>query len=129
MAERTLGQLRKRGIRVSYDDFGTGHASLSMLHRLPVDRVKIDRSFVRDLVESRGDKAIVRSITLIARNFDMEVIAEGVESDEQAMLLREFGCHEVQGFLYSRALPRPVFDQWLAERTAARAAAVEPCHG
>jgi diguanylate cyclase (GGDEF)-like protein len=129
VAERTLGQLRRRGIRVSYDDFGTGHASLSMLHRLPVDRVKIDRSFVRDLVESRGDKAIVRSITLIARNFDMEVIAEGVESDEQAMLLREFGCHEVQGFLYSRALPRPVFDQWLAERTAARAAAVEPCHG
>src|SRR5690606_18267223 len=79
VAERTLLQLRRRGIRVSYDDFGTGHASLSMLHRLPVDRVKIDRSFVRDLVGSRGDKAIVRSITLIARNFDMEVIAEGVE--------------------------------------------------
>ena len=133
VAEKTLLQLRKRGIRVSYDDFGTGHASLSMLHRLPVDRVKIDRSFVRDLVASRGDKAIVRSITLIAKNFDMEVIAEGVESDDQVALLREFGCHEVQGFLYSTALPRPVFDHWLAARCASPdalpARAAEPCHG
>ncbi|TYT26340.1 EAL domain-containing protein [Luteimonas viscosa] len=114
VAEKTLLQLRKRGIRVSYDDFGTGHASLSMLHRLPVDRVKIDRSFVRDLVGSRGDKAIVRSITLIAKNFDMQVIAEGVESADQVELLREFGCHEVQGFLYSRALAPQVFEHWLA---------------
>ena len=133
VAEKTLARLRQRGIRVSYDDFGTGHASLSMLHRLPVDRVKIDRSFVRDLVASRGDKAIVRSITLIAKNFDMEVIAEGVESDEQVTLLREFGCQEVQGFLYSKALPRPVFDHGRAARTASSDAqpahAVEPSHG
>ena len=120
VAERTLLQLRRRGIRVSYDDFGTGHASLSMLHRLPVDRVKIDRSFVRDLVGSRGDKAIVRSITLIARNFDMEVIAEGVETPDQAMLLREFGCHEVQGFLYSQALAQQVFQCWLQRHPQTR---------
>ena len=126
VAERTLLQLRRRGIRVSYDDFGTGHASLSMLHRLPVDRVKIDRSFVRDLVGSRGDKAIVRSITLIARNFDMEVIAEGVETPGQAALLREFGCQEVQGFLYSHALPQPVFDRWLLDRLAAPAPVPAP---
>jgi len=118
VAERTLQQLRSRGIRVSYDDFGTGHASLSMLHRLPVDRVKIDRSFVRDLVGSRGDKAIVRSITLIARNFDMEVIAEGVETVGQVALLREFGCQEVQGFLYSQALEQAVFERWLGLRLA-----------
>ncbi|MDH5828931.1 bifunctional diguanylate cyclase/phosphodiesterase [Luteimonas sp. M1R5S18] len=157
VAEKTLLQLRSRGIRVSYDDFGTGHASLSMLHRLPVDRVKIDRSFVRDLVASRGDKAIVRSITLIAKNFDMEVIAEGVESRDQVVLLREFGCHEVQGFLYSMALAPRLFERWLSDHvpqaasapaaarspadasldaadpaeaaaTAAMAAA-EPCHG
>jgi diguanylate cyclase (GGDEF)-like protein len=114
VAEKTLLQLRKRGIQVAYDDFGTGHASLSMLHRLPVDRVKIDRSFVRDLVGSRGDKAIVRSIALIAKNFDMQVIAEGVESADQVALLRGFGCQEVQGFLYSEALAPQVFDQWLA---------------
>ena len=130
VAERTLLQLRRRGIRVSYDDFGTGHASLSMLHRLPVDRVKIDRSFVRDLVGSRGDKAIVRSITLIARNFDMEVIAEGVESPDQASLLREFGCQEVQGFLYSQALAQPLFQRWLARQRDARpATALEREHG
>jgi len=132
VAERTLAQLRRRGIRVSYDDFGTGHASLSMLHRLPVDRVKIDRSFVRDLVASRGDKAIVRSITLIARNFDMEVIAEGVEHPDQALLLREFGCHQVQGFLYSQALAQRVFEQWVRARLpsieAASAPAAEPQH-
>ncbi len=120
VAERTLLQLRSRGIRVSYDDFGTGHASLSMLHRLPVDRVKIDRSFVRDLVGNRGDKAIVRSITLIARNFDMEVIAEGVETRDQAILLREFGCQEVQGFLYSQALAQHVFQHWVQRQLASR---------
>ncbi|MEN1960658.1 sensor domain-containing phosphodiesterase [Luteimonas sp. MJ246] len=114
VAEKTLLRLRSRGVRVSYDDFGTGHASLSMLHRLPVDRVKIDRSFVRDLAGSRGDKAIVRSIALIAKNFDMHVIAEGVETDDQAALLREFGCQEVQGFLYSEALAPRLFDAWLA---------------
>jgi diguanylate cyclase (GGDEF)-like protein/PAS domain S-box-containing protein len=119
IAEKTLMQLRKRGIRVSYDDFGTGHASLSMLHRLPVDRVKIDRSFVRDMLGSRGDKAIVRSIALIANNFDMEVIAEGVESLAQAELLRDFGCHEVQGFLYSKALAPLPFQRWLAGQAAA----------
>ncbi|MDH5832638.1 putative bifunctional diguanylate cyclase/phosphodiesterase [Luteimonas kalidii] len=158
VAEKTLLQLRSRGIRVSYDDFGTGHASLSMLHRLPVDRVKIDRSFVRDLVASRGDKAIVRSITLIAKNFDMEVIAEGVESRDQVLLLREFGCHEVQGFLYSMALAPRLFERWLSDHVpqaataptatetapadapvdpadpaqaaaAAAMAAAEPCHG
>ena len=85
-----------------------------MLHRLPVDRLKLDRSFVRDLVGSRGDKAIVRSIALIAKNFDMQVIAEGVESAEQVALLREFGCHEVQGFLYSKALAPGCFEDWLA---------------
>ncbi|MGJ4803125.1 putative bifunctional diguanylate cyclase/phosphodiesterase [Luteimonas sp. SDU82] len=126
VAERTLLQLRTRGIRVSYDDFGTGHASLSMLHRLPVDRVKIDRSFVRDLVGNRGDKAIVRSITLIARNFDMEVIAEGVETLDQAVLLREFGCQEVQGFLYSQALAQHVFERWLHNQLEAPAAVAVP---
>jgi diguanylate cyclase (GGDEF)-like protein len=132
IAEKTLMQLRKRGIRVSYDDFGTGHASLSMLHRLPVDRVKIDRSFVRDMLGSRGDKAIVRSIALIAMNFDMEVIAEGVESVDQAELLRDFGCHEVQGFLYSKALPPPQFERWLTRRepaAGAAAASPRPEHG
>ncbi|MFD0738956.1 putative bifunctional diguanylate cyclase/phosphodiesterase [Lysobacter koreensis] len=114
VAEQTLMQLRARGIRIAFDDFGTGYASLSMLHRLPVDRVKIDRSFVCDVIANRGDEAIVRSIALIARNFDLQVIAEGVETPVQAELLRQIGCQEVQGFLYSMALAPADFDGWLA---------------
>lgn len=113
MAEHVLMQLRGRGIRMAYDDFGTGYASMSMLHRLPVDRVKIDRSFVSKMMANRGDEAIVRSISLIARNFDLQVIAEGVETRPQAQFLQELGCHEVQGFLYSPALASAEFDRWL----------------
>jgi len=114
VAEQVLMQLRARGIRVAYDDFGTGFASLSMLHRLPVDRVKIDRSFVCNVMENRGDEAIVRSIALIARNFDLKVIAEGVETPLQAEFLRNLGCQDVQGWLYSKALASNDFDRWLA---------------
>ena len=127
IAEDALLALRARGIRVAYDDFGTGYASLSMLHRLPVDRVKIDRSFVCNVIENRGDEAIVRSIALIARNFDLQVIAEGVETPLQAALLHELGCHEVQGFLYSKALASGDFDRWLAAHVALPAQAV--AHG
>jgi len=115
-AADALAALRARGIRVAYDDFGTGYASLSILRRLPVDRVKIDRSFVRDILANRGDAAIVRSILLIARNFDLRVIAEGVETPEQAELLHGLGCQEAQGYLYSPALPPREFSRWLAAR-------------
>ncbi|GAB3736066.1 hypothetical protein GCM10028862_20360 [Luteimonas pelagia] len=111
-----LANIRARGISVAYDDFGTGYASLSVLQRLPVDRVKIDRSFVRDVIANRGNAAIVRSILLIARNFDLRVIAEGVETPEQAQLLHELGCQEAQGFLYSPALPPAEFGHWLDAR-------------
>jgi EAL domain-containing protein (putative c-di-GMP-specific phosphodiesterase class I) len=111
-----LANLRARGISVAYDDFGTGYASLSVLRRLPVDRVNIDRSFVRDVLANRGDAAIVRSILLIARNFDLRVIAEGVETPEQAELLHGLGCQEAQGFLYSPALPPREFARWIAQR-------------
>lgn len=113
IAASLLASLRARGVRVAYDDFGTGYASLSMLQRLPVDRVKIDRSFVRDVLANRGDAAIVRSILLIARNFNLRVIAEGVEAAAQAEMLRELGCAEAQGYLYSRALPLAEFERWL----------------
>lgn len=119
IAASALASLRARGIRVAYDDFGTGYASLSMLQRLPVDRVKIDRSFVRDVLANRGDAAIVRSILLIARNFNLRVIAEGVETTAQAEMLRELGCDEAQGFLYSRALPLADFERWLQTYQAA----------
>lgn len=112
-AKRTLQALRERGVRAAYDDFGTGFASLSMLHHLSVDRVKIDRSFVRNVMADRGDAAIVRSILLIARNFDMQVTAEGVESSQQADFLRALGCDVAQGFLWSEAKPVASFGDWL----------------
>jgi len=117
-ASRQLAALRDRGVRLSFDDFGTGFASLSMLQRFPIDRVKIDRSFVRDMLDNRGDAAIVRSIVLISRNMELHVTAEGVENHAQAELLRGLGCHAAQGFLYSPALSPQAFDKWLAAQTA-----------
>lgn len=122
VAAATLQALRQRGVRAAYDDFGTGYASLSMLHHLAVDRVKIDHSFVRDVMDDRGDAAIVRSILLIAHNFDMQVTAEGVESVQQADFLRSLGCNEVQGYLYSEALPSIDFGAWLDAYQRNRAA-------
>jgi diguanylate cyclase (GGDEF)-like protein/PAS domain S-box-containing protein len=117
-AARALASLRERGVRLAFDDFGTGYASLSMLQRFPVDRVKIDRSFVRDMLDNHGDAAIVRSIMLISRNLELQVIAEGVEKRDQADLLRGLGCQGAQGFLYAPALTPAQFDRWLAAQAA-----------
>ncbi|TZF89938.1 putative bifunctional diguanylate cyclase/phosphodiesterase [Cognatilysobacter lacus] len=117
-ASRALAALRDRGVRLSFDDFGTGFASLSMLQRFPIDRVKIDRSFVRDMMANRGDAAIVRSILLISHNMELHVTAEGVENHEQAELLRGLGCNAAQGFLYSPALAPRAFDKWLAAQAS-----------
>jgi len=122
-AARSLASLRERGVRLSFDDFGTGYASLSMLQRMPVDKVKIDRSFVRDMLANHGDAAIVKSILLISTNLELQVIAEGVESNEQASLLRGLGCHGAQGFLYAPALSPQAFGEWLAAQTRDPAAA------
>ena len=122
-ASYALAALRDRGVRLSFDDFGTGFASLSMLQRFPIDRVKIDRSFVRDMLDNRGDAAIVKSIVLISRNMELHVTAEGVESQAQAELLRGLGCNAAQGFLYSPALSPRAFEDWLVAQTANPAAA------
>ncbi|MEG3192683.1 putative bifunctional diguanylate cyclase/phosphodiesterase [Lysobacter sp. D1-1-M9] len=112
----TLASLRDRGIRLAFDDFGTGYASLSMLQRFPIDRVKIDRSFVRDMLDNHSDAAIVRSIVLISRNLDLHVVAEGVETLGQADILRGLGCQGAQGYLYAPALDSKSFDAWLARQ-------------
>lgn len=132
-ASRALASLRERGVKLSFDDFGTGFASLSMLQRFPIDRVKIDRSFVRDMLDNRGDAAIVKSIVLISRNMELHVTAEGVENIAQADLLRGIGCDSAQGFLYAPALTPEAFEQWLASHTPDPASAPwlvrEPGHG
>ncbi|WP_439923151.1 putative bifunctional diguanylate cyclase/phosphodiesterase [Nitrobacter sp. JJSN] len=101
----TLHQLRELGVRISMDDFGTGYSSLSYLRSFPFDKIKIDRSFVRDLAERPDCEAIVRAISGLGRSLNITTTAEGVETAEQLEWLRAEGCNEVQGFLFSSARP------------------------
>ena len=120
VASRLLEQLKEIGVAVSLDDFGTGFSSLSYLKRFPVDILKIDQSFVRDIAIDPDDAAIVSAIISIAQNLDLGVIAEGVETEEQLAFLRRRGCPEMQGFLMSPAVPAKEFTEML-ERQAERA--------
>ncbi len=104
-AVRVFQRLREVGMSLAVDDFGTGHASLTQLKQLPADTLKIDRSFVKDLEKTDEDAKIVRAIVVMARSLGMQLVAEGVETVEQARLLKDFGCDYAQGFLYSRPVP------------------------
>jgi diguanylate cyclase (GGDEF)-like protein/PAS domain S-box-containing protein len=115
-AVRILGELKKLGVRLSIDDFGTGYSSLSYLKRFPVDVLKIDQSFVREITTSADDAAIARSVISMAHSLRLEVIAEGVETLAQLMYLRRQGCDQMQGFYFSRPLAADAFGQILQER-------------
>jgi diguanylate cyclase (GGDEF)-like protein/PAS domain S-box-containing protein len=118
---RVLRSLKERGVSIAVDDFGTGYSSLSYLKRFPVDILKIDRSFVRAVPTDLDDVAIVRAIVAMARSLRLRTVAEGVELEDQVRFLRSEGCQEVQGFLYSPALPptelvrRLHVSRWVAE--------------
>jgi EAL domain-containing protein (putative c-di-GMP-specific phosphodiesterase class I) len=101
----TMVRLRDLGIKIAIDDFGTGYSSLSYLKNWRVDALKIDRSFVRDLVTDTSDLAIVSAIIAIARHLHIQVIAEGIEGYQQAEILRKLGCTVGQGFLFARPMP------------------------
>jgi len=111
-----LAQLRALGVKVAIDDFGTGHSSLAYLQRLPIDIVKIDRRFVRDIHENAGDEAIARAIVAMARAFGYRVVAEGVENARQQQLLEAIGCDEMQGYLLGKPMPAEEFVAWLGAR-------------
>lgn len=109
-----LEQLRNLGLRIAIDDFGTGYSSLSYLKRFPLDTLKIDRSFVEALPESRENSAIVKAVVAMAHYLGFEVVAEGVETAEQAAFLTESRCQLLQGFYFSRAVPADQFDKMLS---------------
>jgi EAL domain-containing protein (putative c-di-GMP-specific phosphodiesterase class I) len=108
-----LGELKRIGVQVAIDDFGTGYSSLSSLKRFPVDRLKVDRSFVEHLAIDTDDAAIVRTIIALGRNLGLKVVAEGVETAEQLQFLREHACDEVQGYYFSRPIPSQHFESLL----------------
>jgi len=116
-----LGQLSQLGVRLAIDDFGTGYSSLAYLKRFPIDRLKIDRSFVKGLPLDESDGAIVRAIVQLAQAMGMTVIAEGVETEPQRAFLLDLGCDEFQGFLYAPALDALSFEQRVRAPRSGRA--------
>jgi diguanylate cyclase (GGDEF)-like protein len=111
----TMTELHQMGARLSIDDFGTGYSSLSSLRRLPLDEIKIDKSFVLGLEDSSDDETIVRSIVDLGTNLGLQVVAEGVENHRIWHLLHRMGCHQIQGYYLSRPMPVHEFPAWLAE--------------
>jgi len=112
-AGEVLAELVALGVRVSVDDYGTGYSSLAYLKRLPVDELKIDRTFVRDLGDDEADAAIVRSTVALGHALGLRVVAEGVEDEEAWDLLAEMGCDLAQGYYVCRPLPGPKLRRWL----------------
>jgi EAL domain-containing protein (putative c-di-GMP-specific phosphodiesterase class I) len=121
-AERAIDimhRLREMQIQIAIDDFGSGYSSLSYLKRFPIDRLKIDQSFVREATTDSTDAAIIMAIITLAQNLRMKVIAEGVETEDQLRLLRLLKCDEIQGYLFSRPLPPDVLIKLLVKGQSA----------
>jgi EAL domain-containing protein (putative c-di-GMP-specific phosphodiesterase class I) len=122
LAQATLLQLRELGVQLSIDDFGTGYSSLSYLKRLPVQCVKIDRSFIRDIPEQADARALVEAIVGVGQALELNIVAEGVENAAQLALLQKLGVDEYQGYLFSRPLPQAELTELLRDADALRIA-------
>lgn len=121
-AVRILNEIKEMGITLSVDDFGTGYSSLSYLKRLPIQQIKVDRSFVMDLPHNHDDVILTQTIINLGKNLRLNVVAEGVETIEQLHMLREFGCHQVQGYFFSRPMEASQFivflNKYMAQTSA-----------
>jgi EAL domain-containing protein (putative c-di-GMP-specific phosphodiesterase class I) len=105
LARAKLEKIRQTGVHLSLDDFGTGYSSLAYIKNFPIDKIKIDRAFVRDLESNLSSAAIIRAIITLGQSLRLRVVAEGVETEAQLALLRGLGCDEVQGFLHGKPEP------------------------
>jgi EAL domain-containing protein (putative c-di-GMP-specific phosphodiesterase class I) len=110
-----MAELRRLGVQLSIDDFGTGYSSLSTLKIFPVARLKIDKSFVDGLPHNANDSSVTSAVIALARNLNLKVIAEGVETAQQAAFLQSQNCDEVQGYHYSRPVPADEFATFMVE--------------
>ena len=113
-----LTQLNQMGLSLAIDDFGTGYSSLAYLKRFPIQKLKIDRSFIHDIHIDQNDASIANSIIGLAHNMMLNVVAEGVENEQQAAWLRQRGCDQAQGFLYAQPVPPEKIEQLFTSGTA-----------
>jgi EAL domain-containing protein (putative c-di-GMP-specific phosphodiesterase class I) len=104
-AKQTLELCRKAGLKIAIDDFGTGYSSLSYLHTYPIDTLKIDQSFVRDMLKNNVSRELVKSIITLGKNLGMQITAEGVEEKEEGLTLRDMGCENAQGYYFAKPMP------------------------
>jgi EAL domain-containing protein (putative c-di-GMP-specific phosphodiesterase class I) len=116
----TLLRLKDLGVRITIDDFGTGHSSLSYLRKLPADELKIDRSFVSDLETSEDARKVAVAVINLAKALQLNVVAEGVETEGQNRILREFGCDQLQGFLFAKPMSAKALAVWAMDDVGPR---------
>jgi EAL domain-containing protein (putative c-di-GMP-specific phosphodiesterase class I) len=120
-----LNRLKGLGVHLSIDDFGTGYSSMAYLKRMPLNELKIDKTFVSNMLNVREDERIVRSIIDLAHHFELQVVAEGVEDELTLEALRALGCDVAQGYLFARPMPAKQFAAWLEQQTADNGDAVD----
>ncbi|EQB87077.1 hypothetical protein M918_11365 [Clostridium sp. BL8] len=113
---KILEELRTLGVNIAMDDFGTGYSSLNYLMKLPIDSLKIDKSFIDNINESSNKELIMDTIIKLAHNLNLEVIAEGVETSDQLNILKKMSCNKIQGYFYSKPLPKNDLEEFLNKK-------------